>query len=371
MSFTNMISREDLLRILSRYDERDIKIATICSHSALQIFHGARLEGFGTIGIALRENKPYYESFPRASPEIMLEVESYKDVLREEFQERLISENALIIPHGSFVEYVGAENILERFRVPMFGNRLTLYWEGDRERQRRWIMEAGVRVPRRYSSPDEINGPVMVKLHGAKGGRGYFRASSPSEFRKRLEELKVKGIISGGEKYVIEEFIPGVRFYPHFFLSPLEAPNLPGLEHGRLELLGMDRRLEIIDEVYRGLPEIIEDYLDYTVAGNMPVIVREKFIVDLLEAAARISSAARRLFSPGLIGPFCLETIYHPNRGFTVFEISARIVAGTNLYPMGSPYSPYYYDEPMSMGRRIAREIKKAVELGRLSDLVY
>ncbi|MCC6023369.1 MAG: DUF1246 domain-containing protein, partial [Thaumarchaeota archaeon] len=180
-----MISREDLLRILSRYDERDIKIATICSHSALQIFHGARLEGFGTIGIALRGNKPYYESFPRASPEIMLEVESYKDVLREEFQERLISENALIIPHGSFVEYVGAENILERFRVPMFGNRLTLYWEGDRERQRRWIMEAGVRVPRRYSSPDEINGPVMVKLHGAKGGRGYFRASSPSEFRKR------------------------------------------------------------------------------------------------------------------------------------------------------------------------------------------
>jgi len=112
MSFTNMISREELLRILSRYDERDIKIATICSHSALQIFHGARLEGFGTIGIALRGNKPYYESFPRASPEIMLEVESYKDVLREEFQERLISENALIIPHGSFVEYVGAEKRL-------------------------------------------------------------------------------------------------------------------------------------------------------------------------------------------------------------------------------------------------------------------
>jgi 5-formaminoimidazole-4-carboxamide-1-(beta)-D-ribofuranosyl 5'-monophosphate synthetase len=253
----------------------------------------------------------------------------------------------------------------------MFGNRLTLYWEGDRERQRRWIMEAGVRAPRRYSSPDEIDGPVIVKLHGAKGGRGYFRASNPSEFGKRLEELKTRGIIGGGEEYIIEEFIPGVRFYPHFFLSPLEGPNLPGLEHGRLELLGMDRRLEIIDEAHRGFPEMIEEYLDYTVAGNTPVIVREKLIVDLLEAAARIASAARRLFSPGLIGPFCLETIYHPRCGFTVFEISARIVAGTNLYSMGSPYSPYYYDEPMSMGRRIAREVRRAIELGRLSDLMY
>ncbi|MEM3921897.1 MAG: DUF1246 domain-containing protein, partial [Nitrososphaerota archaeon] len=54
-----MIPREELLRILSGYNEEDIRIATICSHSALQIFHGARMEGFGTIGIALRRNRPY------------------------------------------------------------------------------------------------------------------------------------------------------------------------------------------------------------------------------------------------------------------------------------------------------------------------
>jgi len=63
--------------------------------------------------------------------------------------------------------------------------------------------------------------------------------------------------------------------------------------------------------------------------------------------------------------------VYHPRRGFTVFEVSARIVAGTNLYPLGSPYSPYYYDEPMSMGRRIAREIRKALNRGMLDQLVY
>ena len=42
-------------------------------------------------------------------------------------------------------------------------------------------------------------------------------------------------------------------------------------------------------------------------------------------------------------------------------EISARIVAGTNLFIDGSPYSYLNYDEPMSTGRRIAREIKNAL----------
>ena len=366
-----MIPRESILEALSRYDESDIRIATICSHSSLQIFHGARLEGFGTIGISLRRNKPYYESFPKASPEIILEVESYRDILRRDFQERLISENALIIPHGSFVEYVGGKNILEYFRVPMFGNRLTLYWEGDRSRQRRWLEEAGVKTPRQYRHPSEIDRLVIVKLHGAKGGAGYFKASSPKEFNEKLEELRSKGLIDPEAEVAIEEFIPGVRYYPHLFISPLGDPNLPELSYGRMELLGIDRRLEVIAEIYRGLPEIIEDYLDYTVTGNIPVVIREKFIVDILGIAARVASASRRLFNPGLIGPFCLEMVYHPKKGFTVFEVSARIVAGTNLYPMGSPYSTYYYDEPMSMGRRIAREVKNALKLGRLKDLIY
>jgi hypothetical protein len=42
-------------------------------------------------------------------------------------------------------------------------------------------------------------------------------------------------------------------------------------------------------------------------------------------------------------------------------EISARIVAGTNPFIDGSPYSYLNYDEPMSTGRRIAREIKNAL----------
>jgi len=48
-----------------------------------------------------------------------------------------------------------------------------------------------------------------------------------------------------------------------------------------------------------------------------------------------------------------------------VFEISCRIVAGTNPYISGSPYSDMI--EPgMSTGQRIAREIKDARDMNML-----
>ena len=81
-------------------------------------------------------------------------------------------------------------------------------------------------------------------------------------------------------------------------------------------------------------------------------------------------AAAKRLVAPGMGGPFCLEGVYDENGIFTTFEFSARIVAGTNLYIDGSPYSSLIYDEPMSMGRRIAREIKNAKNKNQLNKVV-
>jgi 5-formaminoimidazole-4-carboxamide-1-(beta)-D-ribofuranosyl 5'-monophosphate synthetase len=71
----------------------------------------------------------------------------------------------------------------------------------------------------------------------------------------------------------------------------------------------------------------------------------------------------------GLFGPFCLETVVTPDLDFFVFEISARIVAGTNPYINGSPYTDLRYKEPMSTGRRIAREIKIATERNMLDKI--
>ncbi len=56
-----------------------------------------------------------------------------------------------------------------------------------------------------------------------------------------------------------------------------------------------------------------------------------------------------------------------PDAEFFLMEVSARIVAGTNLFIDGSPYSYLNYTEPMSTGRRIAREIKNALLSNSLS----
>ena len=80
--------------------------------------------------------------------------------------------------------------------------------------------------------------------------------------------------------------------------------------------------------------------------------------------------ASAKIVPPGMNGPFCIEGVYDQNAQFKVFEFSARIVAGTNMYVNGSPYTTFMYNEPMSMGRRIAREIKKAEEQNKIGVIV-
>ena len=73
----------------------------------------------------------------------------------------------------------------------------------------------------------------------------------------------------------------------------------------------------------------------------------------------------------GLVGPYCVETIITEDLQIYAFEVSARIVAGTNVFPDGSPYSTYYFNEPVSAGRRIAKEIKLAHKKKELDKIVY
>ena len=84
----------------------------------------------------------------------------------------------------------------------------------------------------------------------------------------------------------------------------------------------------------------------------------------------RVVQTSKKLISGGLWGPFCLETIITPEQQFSIIEISCRIVAGTNLFIDGSPYSSLYYDKEVSTGRRIAMEINEAIKTGQLSKIL-
>lgn len=138
--------------ILDGYKPERITIGTICSHSALQILYGARVEGFKTVGLTKPDRKPIYDSYPAATPDKYINVKDWSELLDDRIQQQLIEENTILIPHGSFVEYVGISNIMNKLHVPILGNRKTLEWEADRTKQRQWLEKAGVRLPREYSS---------------------------------------------------------------------------------------------------------------------------------------------------------------------------------------------------------------------------
>jgi 5-formaminoimidazole-4-carboxamide-1-(beta)-D-ribofuranosyl 5'-monophosphate synthetase len=346
------MSTIELSDLLQSYDMRNLTIATVCSHSSLQIFNGAKKEGFRTLGIAVGRVQRYYDAFPLGKPDEFFTVDKYSDIPR--YTEELLEKNVLIIPHGSFVEYLGP-SVFMKLGVPTFGNRNVLMWESDRKKERIWLEGAGLTMPREIKDPKTIDSPVIVKYHGAKGGRGFYVAKTYEEFQKRIQPNK---------SFVIQEFVMGTRYYLHYFYSPIQYTGYK-LNQGSLQMLSMDRRDETtIDEVQRlgSIAELEEIGIHptFVVTGNIPIVMRESLLPKVFSMGAAVVEKSIELFG-GVIGSFCLETVVTEDLEFKVFEISARIVAGTNPYIAGSPYAELIQPD-LSTGRRIAQEIKFATK---------
>src|SRR5690606_23135411 len=109
----------------------------------------------------------------------------------------------------------------------------------------------------------------------------------------------------------------------------------------------------------------------YNIMGNMEVVIRESLLPEVFDMGQQVVDVSKKLEPGGLIGPFCLETIITPELEIYVFEISARIVAGTNPYISGSPYADLRYDIPMSTGRRVALDIRTAIESDQLEKVLH
>jgi 5-formaminoimidazole-4-carboxamide-1-(beta)-D-ribofuranosyl 5'-monophosphate synthetase len=327
-------------------------ITTLASHSSLQILKGAKDEGFSTIAICKRGSERLYESF-NVADEIIL-VDDFSEL--KDLDQRLSDKNAVLIPHGSFVAACDLDD-LKALKTNYFGNRNILTWEADRIKQRQWLAKADLLQPKIYEKPEDIDGPVIVKFFGAAGGRGYFLTHSKEDFDEKILEHP-------GKKYILQEYVVGTPVYAHFFHSSLT---------NKLEIMGFDKRYESnVDSVGRvAAKEQIELSIEtsYTIVGNMGLVVRESLLPMIQAMGERVVEASKEIDGVGLFGPFCLETIITPDLQMYVFEISARIVAGTNPYINGSPYTDIRYNEPMSTGRRIAREIKHAIEQDKLESI--
>ncbi|MFN3384218.1 MAG: formate--phosphoribosylaminoimidazolecarboxamide ligase [Archaeoglobaceae archaeon] len=354
--------REKILRVLKNYSPEKIKIATLGSHSALNILRGAKDEGFETICLCKSGDSFVYKNFGIADK--IVELNNFEDLLNKEIQDFLREENAILIPHGSFNAYIGKLDDLE---VPIFGNRKLMEYETSRKRQREWFLRAGVRIPGEFESPEKIDRLCIVKFQGAKGGRGYFLVTSAEDFKKKAKEILNRGLATEEDlsKAEIQEYIIGANVYFSFFYSPV---------NDRVELISIDRRYEHIDGVGR-IPAKEQLKLDfeptYTVIGNIPVVLRESLLKQAFDAAEKIVSVSKEIAYPGMVGPFCLETVFNERAELIVFEISARIVAGTNVGIPNSLYSYVLFGENMYMGRRIAREIRFAIEKDMLEEVIY
>ena len=319
-------------------------LATTSSHSSFyNIIPGAIEEGLEIYAVCFDRDWELWSQYPDFLKKInVIRVKDYKDTKATIKAFNSIDEKTVIVPHGSFVRYLSVDE-LKQLKHPIFGGVKILAYEGDRNRNAGLLTDSGIRTPRVYSNIDEIDRPVMVKLHGAEGGKGYFIAFNKEDFKKKSKKKKVD---------FIQEYVSGVSVYAHYFSSPLES---------RCELLGFDRRLES-NANSQYLASFEEP--SFTVVGNVPIVVRESLVPEYHRMGENFVEQT------GLVGPFCIETIITTDPKIFAFEFSGRIVAGTTVWvPYGNTYANALWGEPMYMGKRIAREIRRAFEQNKLDKI--
>ena len=336
-------------------------IATLGSHCALQVLKGAKDEGLKTILVCEKKRERLYRRFSFID-EIFL-VDTFVEILEQKCQSTLQQNNAILVPHGTLIAQMNSEQI-ESIKTPIFGNKWILRWESDRLMKEKLMREAKLPVPKPVTNPRDIDKLVIVKRQGAAGGKGYFLAANEEDYNIKRNKLISQSIITKEESLYIQEYASGVLAYLQFFYSPIKE---------ELEFFGADQRHESDIEGLARIPskeQIKSDKIpSFNVIGNSPLVLRESLLDEVYAMGDNFVDAAKRMVAPGMNGPFCIEGVYDENAKFTAFEFSARIVAGTNIYMDGSPYYSLLFNESMSMGKRIAREVKTAKELNQLDKI--
>ena len=384
-----MIDRNDVLADLKKYDLKQARIGMVGSHSALDTCDGAISEGFHTIAVCEKGRDStfsrYFKAFRnedgtvnRGMVDETVMLNKFKDVLQPEIQQNLKKNNVLFIPNRSFVSYCGINAVENDFSVPIVGSRNMLRSEerGD-ERDYYWILEqAGLPYPKKVERPEDIDCLTIIKVHHKvkKLERGFFTASSYEQFLEKSRQLVAQGVIE--ENFLqgarMEQYIIGPVFNLDFFHSPLEEKG------EKIELLGVDWRFESSLDGYARLPakqqvELETDGImpEYTVCGHNSSTLRESLLDKAFELAEKYVKAAEKHYSPGIIGPFCLQTCVDKDLNFYIYDVAPRIGGGTNVHmAVGHPYGNSLWRKEMSTGRRLAMEIRRAIEQERLEELI-
>lgn len=356
-------------------------IAVLGSHSALEVCRGAKSEGFKTLVVAQKGREKTYKKHFIARDgtgcvDECLVLYKFDQLLGEDTQKKLRAKNAIFVPHRSFEVYLNFdyEAIEKKFRVPMFGNRFLLKIE-ERERkpnQYDVLRAAGIRYPMQFKDARKIDRLCLVKVLEKQRGfeRAFFLVENYEDFNKQTQARIKQGDFSQKQlkEAVIEEFVMGVHVNFNFFYSPLEK---------RLELLGTDTRRQTNLEGLQRIPALYQEEvlrkipLKYEEAGHIAVTVLESMLEQVFELGERFVRAANKMFPPGVIGPFALQSIVTPGppkKDIVVVDVSPRVPGSPGI--TATPYSGYLFGRPVSVGERIAMEIKQAISLNQLEKVL-
>ena len=286
----------------------------------------------------------------------------WKDIANDTVMKKLIGTNAILVPHRSMAVYLGYDLIENSLRIPMFGNRMLLKSE---ERTGTYKMlnnqdtlanNAGIPTPKKFSRPEDIDRPVIVKATKAIGERHFARefpiVKSYQEYEAKCKEVAGRGRTADEKRSIehnfrsapIEEYITGEKVNLNFFYSKI---------HNELELLGTDTRLQF--------PNGEE-------LAHIPLSLKESVLEKAFDMGMKMVEITKKMFAPGIIGPFALQTIADKEENLLVYDVSFRIPGSPDTDV--SPYTKYLYGHPVSFGRRIAMEIKDAISFSRIEDIL-
>lgn len=376
--------------LLKGYDFQNLTVGVLGGHSALDVCHGAKMSGFSTVCIARKGREKTYAKYFKTRGQRGQEgqgcvdetivVDQFEDVLRKNIQQQLRKMNTIFVHNRYFwVYFKDFSKVENEFNVPIFGSRTLLKLEERNQpyNQYHLLRDAGIRTPKMFASPAEIDRPVIVKAAEAQRGyeRGFFVVTSPDDYVHTGMRLEGDGKIAlNWREAPIEEFIVGAAVNFNFFYSPLTK---------RLELLGTDTRrqtnldgfLHMTAEEQRNIAGKIP--LKRIETGHISVTVKESILEKAFEMGEKFVKACQKLpksldpSGKGIIGPFALQGAVVAEEGredIVIFDVSFRIPGSPGT--AATPYSGYLYGHSMSVGERVGMEIRSAVEADGVEEIV-
>ncbi len=358
-------------------------ISTFGSHSALDVCSGAKELGFKTLVLAKKgREKTYAKTYASRKlkngkqigcVDACVVTQSFEDMKSQEVLR--LFENTIFVPNRSFAVYLGYDFIENEFNIPIFGNKYLLRAEErDAEKNQYFFLEkAGLNTPKKIKSYEnmEENKVYIVKVSEAKRSyeRAFFLCKGRQDFLEKSEEMKKKGKITQQalENAIIEEYSLGVHFNLNFFASKV---------HNQVELLGIDTRRQTNLEGFVKLPAKNQLELDGFIpkrieAGHIACTLRESLLEKAQAMGEKFVKAVNENSKYGIEGPFALQCILEAkerSEEFTVFDVSFRMPGSPGV--RYTPYSYYLYGEHISFGKRIAMEIKDAIDYGEIDKIL-